>query len=104
MQAPTILFSLCLILALAVPSWGVSKKSCTPKSPQHTTVTVAPASHVVPAGAYTRDPAKIKEMQQYLKTLRLKAKEAAANRAAANAKLAGPEKTAPPQQTEGGTQ
>jgi hypothetical protein len=101
MRAPLILFSLCLILALAIPSWGGSKKSCTPKLPQQTAVT---APDVIPVGKYIREPGKIKERQQYLKMMQQKAKEAAANRAAANAKLAGPGKTAPPQQTEGGKQ
>jgi hypothetical protein len=101
MQAPIALCSLCLLLALAIPSWGGSKKSCPPKSPKQTTVT-APSEITV--GNYKREPGKIKDMQQYLKTMQQKAKQAAANRAAANAKLADPKTAAPPQQTEGGTQ
>jgi Tfp pilus assembly protein FimV len=100
MQAPIVLFSLCLLLALAVPSWGGNKKNCSPKPSQQVTV---PPTPVVSTGAYKRDPSKVKETQQYLKSLQQKAKQAAANQAAARAKLAGPETTTPPQPTEGGT-
>ncbi len=101
MQAPIILFSLCLLLALAAPSWGGKNKNSPQKPPEQ--ATVAPAPVVLPGG-YVRKPADIKERQQYLKNLQQKAKEAAANRAAAKAKQAGQQTTAPPQKNIGGLQ
>lgn len=100
MQAATIVFGLCLILALAVPTWGGKNKTPQIQSQQ---VTVPPAPIVLPGG-YVRNPADIKERQQYLKNLRQKAKEAAANRAAAKAKQAGQQTTTPPQINKGGLQ
>jgi len=88
-------------LALAVPSWGGKNKNA-PQKPA-AQATVAPATVVLPGG-YVRNPADIKERQQYLKNLQLKAKEAAANRAAAKAKQAGQQTTAPPQKSIGGLQ
>ncbi len=101
MQAPTIVFGLCLILAFAVPSWGGKNKSAPQNPSQQTSVTPAP---VALPGGYVRNPADIKERQQYLKNLQQKAKEAAANRAAAKAKQAGQQTTAPPQKNTGGLQ
>lgn len=101
MQATLVLFSLCLIMALAVPSWGGSKKSSPNKTPQQVSVTPAP---VVLPGGYVRDATQARKMQQHLKEMRLKAKEAAASREAAKAEQADPATTAPPQQNKGGTQ
>ncbi|MGA7827097.1 MAG: hypothetical protein WCA04_05530 [Geobacteraceae bacterium] len=101
MQSTIVIFSVCLLLALAVPSWGDCTKSSPAKSPQQVT---APSAPIVLPGGYVRNPAEIKARQQYFKNLRLKAKEAAANRAAAKAKQAGQQTTTPPQQTQGGSQ
>lgn len=102
MQAPIAVFSLCLLLALAVPSWGASPKKGSPTVPQQATKSIIPTTPIK-AGNYTRDPRKPMEMRQYLKDLKQKQQEAAANRAAARAKQAAPD-TAAPLQTEGGTQ
>lgn len=100
MHRTIILFSLCLLMALAVPSWGGSTKKSSPTTPQQVTKPIIPAAPIQ-AGNYTRDPKKPMEMRQYLKELKLKQQEAVANRAAARAKQAAPD-TAAPQKTEGG--
>jgi hypothetical protein len=101
MQVPIAVFSLCLLIALAVPSWGASTKKSPPTVPQQVTKPIIPSAPIK-AGNYTRDPRKPMEMRQYLKELKQKQQEAAANRAAARAKQAAPD-TAAPLQTEGGT-
>ena len=101
MQAPIAIFSLCLLLALAVPSWGASTKKSSPKVPQQVTKPIIPAAPIK-AGNYTRDPRKPMEMRQYLKELKQKQQQAATNRAAAQAKQAAPD-TAAPLHMEGGT-
>lgn len=101
MQAPIAVVSLCLLLALAVPSWGAGIKKSSPTVPQQVTEPIIPSAPVQ-AGNYTRDPRKPMEMRQYLKELKQKQQEAAAERAAARAKQAAPD-TAAPVHTEGGT-
>lgn len=97
MQAPIAVFSLCLLLAFAVPSWGASTNKSSPTVPPQVTKPIIPSAPIK-AGNYTRDPRKPMEMRQYLKDLKLKQQKTAAERAAARAKQAAPVKT------EGGTQ
>lgn len=99
MHAQLIMFVMCLLLALAVPSWGAGKGSAKTIAPLKTTTVkgpVVPKASISPSG-FIRDPSKPMAMRQYNKEMLSKQKEAAANRAAARAKLADP------QPTEGGT-
>jgi len=104
MHAQLVMFVMCLLLALAVPSWGAGNGSAKTKAPQKTTVVTAPAATaptISPSG-YVRDPSKPMAMRQYEKEMRQKQQQAAANRTAASARLATPG-TASPQSTKGGT-
>lgn len=105
MNAPILLFSLCLLLAFSVPSWGGSKNTGIPQpipqTPQQVKKPIIPSAPIQ-AGDYIRDPRKPMEMRQYLKELKIKQKEAGANQAAAREKAAAPGKPAP-QPTKGGT-
>lgn len=99
MHAQLAMFVMCLLLACAVPTWGAGKASNKSRAPQKAAVATAPAAPaptISPSG-YVRDPSKPMAMRQYEKEMRLKQKQAAANRAAARARLANP------QPAEGGT-
>jgi hypothetical protein len=104
MHAQLAILVVCLLVALAAPSWGAGKGSTKTKAPGKTTVVtapVAPAPTISPSG-YVRDPSKPMAMRQYNREMLKKQKEAASNRAAARARLAKPG-TAAPQPNEGGT-
>lgn len=90
MHARLLPFIMCLAVAVAVPAWAAGTSGAEKKKTSPPVVTVSP-------GGYKRDPSKAMEMKQYMKSMRQKQMQAAANRAASRARAAELQKT------EGGT-